>query len=150
MARLYLDERKLREIGFDEPMIRTLRKLTEFVEAQEAIEAAEGDIADLDTGKQNADATLTALAALDATAGRVRRDVLGRAFGVTSVGAAVGIAGALASSRLFSSLLFEVSPTDPITLAGVCALLVGVGGAAAYLPARRATKVDPARALRAD
>lgn len=88
--------------------------------------------------------------ALGATAGRVRRDVLGHALGVTVVGAAIGVAGALASSRLFTALLFEVSPTDPVTLAGVCALLVGVGGAAAYLPARRATKVDPARALRAD
>jgi predicted permease len=88
--------------------------------------------------------------ALGATAGRVRRDVLGRALGVTVVGAVIGVAGALASSRLFTALLFEVSPTDPLTLAGVCALLVGVGGAAAYLPARRATKVDPARALRAD
>jgi hypothetical protein len=46
MGRLYLDERKLREIGLDEPMIRTLRKLTEFVEAQEALEAAQADIAD--------------------------------------------------------------------------------------------------------
>jgi ABC-type antimicrobial peptide transport system permease subunit len=88
--------------------------------------------------------------ALGATAGRVRRDVLGRALGVTAVGAVVGVAGALASSRLFTSLLFEVSPTDPVTLGGVCVLLVGVGGAAAYLPARRATKVDPARSLRAD
>ena len=56
MARLYLDERRLREIGFDEPMIRTLRKLTEFVEAQEAIEEAQGDI----------DANATDIAALAA------------------------------------------------------------------------------------
>ena len=60
------------------------------------------------------------------------------------------MAGALASSRLLTSLLFEVSPTDPMTLAGVWFLLVGVGAAAAYLPARRATKVDPARALRTE
>jgi hypothetical protein len=46
MARLYLDERKLRTIGFDEAMIRTLRKLTEFVEAQEALEEAQADLAD--------------------------------------------------------------------------------------------------------
>ena len=88
--------------------------------------------------------------ALGATPGRVRREVLGRALGVTLGGAAVGLAGAAAGSRLLTALLFRVSPTDPVTLVGVCALLVAVGLAAAYVPARRATRIDPARALRAE
>ena len=86
--------------------------------------------------------------ALGATPGRLRRDVLAAALGVTSVGAVVGLAAALASSRLLTALLFQVSPTDPITLAGVCVLLLGVGLGAAFFPARRAAKVDPMVALR--
>ena len=88
--------------------------------------------------------------ALGATPGRLRRDVLAAALGVTSVGAVVGLAAALVSSRLLTALLFQVSPTDPITLAGVCVLLLGVGVGAAYLPARRAMRIDPAQALRAE
>jgi putative ABC transport system permease protein len=88
--------------------------------------------------------------ALGATPVRLRRDVLGRALIVTSIGTVVGVAGALASSRLVSSLLFEVSPPDPVTLVGVSVLLVAVAMGAAYLPARRATRVDPAIALRTD
>jgi chromosome segregation ATPase len=60
MARLYLDERKLREVGFDEPMIRTLRKLTEFVEAQEALEEAQADIADQGDAIDDANTDITA------------------------------------------------------------------------------------------
>ncbi len=88
--------------------------------------------------------------ALGATPGRLRREVLGAALSVTSVGAVVGLAAALVSSRLLTTLLFEVSPTDPITLAGVCVLLLGVGVGAAYLPARRAMRIDPMMALRSE
>ncbi len=88
--------------------------------------------------------------ALGATPEQLRRDVLGRALRVTVGGAAIGLAGAVAASRLLRGLLFEVSPTDPVALAGACALLLTVALLAAYLPARRATKIDPARALRAD
>ena len=86
--------------------------------------------------------------ALGATPAQLRRAVLGAALGVTSVGAAVGLAAALVSSRFLTALLFQVSPTDPITLAAVCVLLVAVGCGAAYVPARRATQVDPIVALR--
>src|SRR5256886_12280267 len=65
--------------------------------------------------------------ALGATPGRLRREVLGAALSVTSVGAVVGLAAAVMSSRLLTALLFQVSPTDPITLAGVCAVLLAVG-----------------------
>ena len=88
--------------------------------------------------------------ALGATPGRLRREVLAAALGVTSVGAVVGLAAALVSSRVLTGLLFQVSPTDPMTLAGVCVLLLGVGVGAAYLPARRAMLIDPAQALRAE
>lgn len=88
--------------------------------------------------------------ALGALPGDVRRTVLGRAFGLTVAGAAVGLVGAVATSRLFASLLFEVSPVDPISLVSACALLIVVGLVAAYLPARRATRIDPVQALRAD
>ncbi|OLE96804.1 MAG: hypothetical protein AUG75_15940 [Cyanobacteria bacterium 13_1_20CM_4_61_6] len=86
--------------------------------------------------------------ALGATPAQLRGAVLGAALGVTSLGAAVGLAGALVSSPFLTALLFQVSPTDPITLAAVCVLLVAVGCGAAYMPARRATKVDPTVALR--
>jgi putative ABC transport system permease protein len=62
----------------------------------------------------------------------------------------VGLAAAAAGSRLLTSMLFEVRPSDPITLASVSALLLVTAAAAAYLPARRATRIDPVRALRSE
>lgn len=88
--------------------------------------------------------------ALGATPARLRREVLGGALVVAAVGAVVGLGGALLGSRILAALLFEVSPTDPVTLAGVCILLLAVALMAAYVPARRATRVDPAQALRAE
>jgi putative ABC transport system permease protein len=86
--------------------------------------------------------------ALGATPAQLRRAVLRAALGVTAAGAAAGLAAALVSSRFLTALLFQVSPADPITLAAVCVLLMGVGCGAAYVPALRATKVDPTVALR--
>lgn len=65
-------------------------------------------------------------------------------------GALAGIAIALASARLVSSLLFEVSPYNPATAAAAVVLLVGVGTAACLLPARRAAQVEPMEALRSE
>lgn len=87
--------------------------------------------------------------ALGATPERLRREVLGSALVVAAVSAAVGLGGALVGSRLLAALLFEVSPTDPATLGGVCILLPAVALMAAYVPARQATRVDPVQALRA-
>jgi predicted permease len=88
--------------------------------------------------------------ALGATPGRVRADVLRRALLVCLGGAVVGIGLALAASRVIASLLFEVSPTDPLALIGACVLLLTVAAIAAYMPASHASRVDPARALQAD
>jgi ABC-type antimicrobial peptide transport system permease subunit len=88
--------------------------------------------------------------ALGATAADVRRAVLGRAVRLTIAGAAVGLAAAVMASRLFRGLLFDVSPVDPLALVVAGAMLIAVGALAAYVPARRATRVDPVQALRAD
>ena len=88
--------------------------------------------------------------ALGATPGRVRGEVLDQAMRTVALGALAGLAGALALSRLLSGLLFEVSPADPMAFVGACALLVGVALAASYIPARRATRIEPSEALRAE
>jgi ABC-type antimicrobial peptide transport system permease subunit len=88
--------------------------------------------------------------ALGATPAMIRGSVVRRAFVVISTGMAVGLAVALATTRVLGSLLYQVSPADPITLAFACVVLLVVAGVAAYLPARRATRIDPIVALRAD
>jgi putative ABC transport system permease protein len=84
--------------------------------------------------------------------GGQRRDifklVVGRGLLLGLVGLSVGVAGALALTRMLTGLLFGVKPTDPVTFAGVLSLLLLVSLLACYLPARRATKVDPMIALR--
>jgi putative ABC transport system permease protein len=86
--------------------------------------------------------------------GAQRRDVLHLVLRdgakLTLVGIAIGIIAALALTRLMASLLFEVTPTDPATFSVVTILLAVVAFAACYLPARRATRVDPMVALRYD
>ncbi|MGD8499981.1 MAG: ABC transporter permease [Phycisphaerales bacterium] len=64
------------------------------------------------------------------------------------IGMVIGIAGALALTRVLRSLLYDVAPTDPVTLGAVCLLLMAVGLVACYIPARRAMKIDPMVALR--
>jgi predicted permease len=84
--------------------------------------------------------------------GAQRRDVFGlvltQGLRPTLVGIGVGVMGAFALHKVIAHLLYEVSPTDPRTFAGVAILLAGVAVAACYFPARRATKVDPIIALR--
>jgi ABC-type antimicrobial peptide transport system permease subunit len=88
--------------------------------------------------------------ALGAEPERLRRDVLLHALKVSGIGAVVGLVAAFGTSRMLSAILFEVSPADPVALAAACVVLLVVVLIAAYAPARRATQIDPARALRAD
>lgn len=67
---------------------------------------------------------------------------------LTGVGVLIGIPAALALSRVVSSQLFGLSPTDPLTLLAAAAALALVGALAGYLPARRTAAVEPVRALR--
>jgi ABC-type antimicrobial peptide transport system permease subunit len=88
--------------------------------------------------------------ALGADPSELLRMVLGNALALVGAGIGVGLLGAVALSRIMATLLFELSPTDPATLVGVAALLAAVALLASYLPARRATRVDPLVALRSE
>jgi putative ABC transport system permease protein len=89
-------------------------------------------------------------AALGAGVSDVLKLVVGQAVYTVSIGVAVGIGLALAASRLIVSLLYGVSPGDPVTLASVVLALTATAGVAALIPALRATRVDPMIALRAE
>lgn len=88
--------------------------------------------------------------ALGANRGDILRLVMRRGLLLTGGGLAIGLAAALALGRVVESLLYGVTPGDPVTLAAVTLLLPAVASVAAYLPARRATRVDPVVALRAE
>jgi putative ABC transport system permease protein len=86
--------------------------------------------------------------ALGAGAPDVLKLVVGHGLKIVLAGIAIGVAGALALTRMIESQLFEVSATDPLTFVLISAVLTGVALAACFVPARRATKVDPMVALR--
>jgi putative ABC transport system permease protein len=88
--------------------------------------------------------------ALGARTENVRRLAMKHGLTPALVGVVLGVLGALAATRLAASMLYGVTPRDPLTFIGIVALLVLVALGAAYLPARRATRVDPINALRAD
>jgi predicted lysophospholipase L1 biosynthesis ABC-type transport system permease subunit len=87
--------------------------------------------------------------ALGASGPQVTRLVVWESARLAALGIAIGVAGALATTRVMQSLLFDVSPTDPLTLGAVAALLLGVAVGASWVPARRASRVDPVETLRA-
>ena len=86
--------------------------------------------------------------ALGASPGDIRSLVVGQGTRLAGAGIAIGIVGALAASRALGALLFGISATDPITFAVTAAVLAAAGIAAAYLPARRASRIDPVSLLR--
>jgi predicted permease len=88
--------------------------------------------------------------ALGAPSGALQRLVLGQVALWVGVGLALGLGGAAWLTRLMTSLLFGVGALDPATYGAVCALLIAAALAAAYVPARRATRVDPMHVLRAE
>ena len=88
--------------------------------------------------------------ALGASAGEVFRLVVGDGLKLTALGVVLGGAGSLLVARWLTSLLFGVTAGDPVTLAGTAGLLLTVAALACYVPARRATRVDPMVALRAE
>jgi predicted permease len=86
--------------------------------------------------------------ALGATALEIRRRLLGEALRVAAIGLAAGAPLALVAGRLVEVFLYGVAPADPVTLGGSAALMLAVASLAAYLPARRASRIDPMEALR--
>jgi predicted permease len=88
--------------------------------------------------------------ALGARNGDVLRLMLSHCLGAAIIGIGIGLAGSLALTRFLTGLLFEVKPMDPLVLAAVAFILASVAFLACYIPARRATKVDPMIALRSE
>jgi ABC-type antimicrobial peptide transport system permease subunit len=88
--------------------------------------------------------------ALGADLGHVRWMVIRQSLLVIAAGLSIGIPAAIGGTRVLGALLFGLSPADPASLAIAAALIVVVGGIAAYLPARRASRVDPVLAIRTE
>jgi putative ABC transport system permease protein len=88
--------------------------------------------------------------ALGAGHGKVLREVMGRGLVLTLIGVAIGLLGSLGLTRVMTDLLYGIGPRDPLTFVGVAVLLAAVALMATYLPARRATAVDPAVTLRSE
>jgi putative ABC transport system permease protein len=85
---------------------------------------------------------------LGAQSGDVLRSVVGHGIALAAIGAAIGTAASFGVTRFLGSMLYDVKPSDPLTLVSVTVLLLLVALAACYIPARRATRVDPLVALR--
>ena len=78
------------------------------------------------------------------------RLVLTQGLRLSAAGAAIGLAGAFAASRLISGFIYGIAPTDPLSYAASALIAIGVALGASYLPARRAMRVDPMTALRCE
>jgi ABC-type antimicrobial peptide transport system permease subunit len=89
-------------------------------------------------------------AALGAHPNILVREVVTRGLSTTVVGTLVGVVVALGAGRFVSSLLYDVSASDPLSLGGAAAVLIVVAGVASYFPARRAAQVDPCTVIHAE
>jgi predicted permease len=88
--------------------------------------------------------------ALGATAGSVRRMVVTQGARVVLVGVVIGVAAALAATRLLGTLLYGIRAVDPVLFAAMSLMMVAIGMVASYMPARRASSVDPLESLRSE
>ncbi len=88
--------------------------------------------------------------ALGAEAGAVLRLVIGRGLALALAGVGIGLGAGYALTNLLESLLYQITPTDPLTFAGLAVVFVLVAMVASYVPARRGARVDPVQALRAE
>jgi ABC-type antimicrobial peptide transport system permease subunit len=88
--------------------------------------------------------------ALGAHPGNILSLVLRRGMKLTLIGMALGLIGAVASTRLLRDMLFGIKPVDPLTFAAMTLLVICISLVACFLPARRATKVDPMNVLRSE
>ncbi len=88
--------------------------------------------------------------AMEAAADDVARPMARQGFGVVAGGLVLGLVGSLALSRVLTSLLFKVKPTDPVTLLAVVTVLATVGLIACYVPARRTTRINASETLRSE
>ncbi|MCP5118619.1 MAG: FtsX-like permease family protein [bacterium] len=86
--------------------------------------------------------------ALGAETGQIVRMVSSQGLRITGIGLVIGLAGAIGVTRLLSSLLFDITPTDPVVFLSVSAVLTGVALLASLVPALRASRIHPATALR--
>jgi ABC-type antimicrobial peptide transport system permease subunit len=87
---------------------------------------------------------------LGVTESRVQFDVVAKALGLAVIGIALGTAGSLAPTKWIASLLFNMEPNDPLTFSGIIVLLAMGALVAGYIPARRASRIDPMIVLRAN
>jgi len=88
--------------------------------------------------------------ALGADGRRIERAVIGEGMGLVGAGALIGLGAAVMSTRVLRSLLFDLSPTDPVTYVAIVALIAVTAAAASWVPARRAANVDPLSSLRSE
>jgi ABC-type antimicrobial peptide transport system permease subunit len=88
--------------------------------------------------------------ALGATPGNVRRQVVSQGTKVVLIGVVIGIAGAIGATRFLATLLYEVEAVDPVVFAAMSIMMIGIGMLASYMPARRASRVDPMESLRSE
>jgi putative ABC transport system permease protein len=80
----------------------------------------------------------------------ILRLVVSQGIGLSAIGIVIGVGGALALTRVIDSMLVGVTPTDPATFAGITLLFLTVAALASFIPAWRASRVDPVQALRQD